>query len=210
MSVPTLPVRPPAPLPVTPTTQLAPLLTFKTLAAAIVAPLSGLNPHGAPAGYYYSAGAAAYLEDPAGTYSPAGASAPIADPGGTYSAAGASAPTTDPAGTYSSPCALTRLFLDPNPTTPATGVISFNSATAVANYYDATSFEAGLASQFFAGYAGAPATMLFTRYSGGGGRPHLYGANIINLTLKELQGIIGTLSIDFQGKAWPEPITYSA
>ena len=52
--------------------------------------------------------------------------------------------------------------------------------------------------------------MLFTRYSGGGGRPHLYGANISNLTLKELQGIIGTLSIDFQGKAWPEPITYSA
>ena len=36
LSVPTLPVRPPAPLPVTPTTQLAPLLTFKTLAAAIV------------------------------------------------------------------------------------------------------------------------------------------------------------------------------
>ncbi len=172
--------------------------------------LAALNPHGAPAGYYYKAGAAAYIEDPAGTYSPAGASAPIADPGGTYSAAGASAPTTDPAGTYSSPYALTRLFLDPNPTTPATGVLSFNSATAVANYYGATSFEASLANEFFAGYGGAPATMLFTRYSGGGGRPHLYGANISNLTLKYLQSISGSLSIDFQGSTWPEPITYSA
>ena len=172
---------------------------------------SALNPNGAPAGYYYSAAAAAYLEDPAGTYSPAGASAPIADPGGTYSAAGAGAPTRDPAGTYSSPYALTRLFLDPNPTTPATGVLSFNSATAVANYYGATSFEAGLANQFFAGYGGSPATMLFTRYSAGGGRPHLYGANIVNLTPKELQNINGSsLSITFQSLSIPfQQYTYS-
>jgi hypothetical protein len=175
------------------------------------AKLSALDPHGAPAGYFYKAGASAYLEDPAGTYSPAGASAPIADPGGTYSAAGASAPTTDPPGTYSSPYALTRLFLDPNPTTPATGVLSFNSASAVANYYGATSFEAGLANQFFAGYAGAPATMLFTRYSAGGARPHLYGANLVgSLTPKDLQNISGSLSITFQGLTWPVPITYSA
>ena len=178
--------------------------------------------NGPPTGYYYySGGAAVYIGNPAGapsppgaspagTYRPAGASAPIADPGGTYSAAGASAPTTDPAGTYSSPYALTRLFLDPNPTTPATGVLSFNSATAVANYYGATSFEASLADEFFAGYAGAPATMLFTRYSGGGGRPHLYGANISYLTLKDLQSISGSLLITFQGSTWPEPITYSA
>jgi len=104
---------------------------------------------------------------------------------------------------------LTRLFLDPNTTTSATGVLSFNSAAAVADYYGATSFEASLANEFFAGYGGAPATMLFTRYSGGGGRPHLYGANISNLTLKDLQSISGTLSIDFQGLTWPEPITYS-
>src|SRR5271166_7016455 len=37
----------------------------------------------------------------------------------------------------------------------------------------------------------------------------LYGANISNLTLKDLQSISGTLSIDFQGLTWPEPITYS-
>ena len=184
-------------------------------------------PNGPSTGYYYyTAGAATYIGNPpgphrvgpspelsglnpAGTYSPAGASAPIADPGGTYSAAGASAPTTDPAGTYSSPYALTRLFLDPNPTTPATGVLSFNSATAVADYYGATSFEASLANEFFAGYGDAPATMLITRYSGGGGRPHLYGANLSNLTLEQLQSISGTLLIDFQGIPYSGPINFS-
>ncbi len=99
-----------------------------------------------------------------GTYCPAGASAPIADPGGTYSARGASAPTTDPAGTYSSPYALNRLFLVGLNNTPDNAVLSFNSATAVANYYGATSREASLANEFFAGYAGTSATMLFTRY----------------------------------------------
>jgi hypothetical protein len=168
----------------------------------------GASAHGAPAGYYYKAGATGYIEDPPGTYSPAGATAPIADPGGTYSAAGASAPTTDPAGTYSSPYALTRLFLDPNPTTPATGVLSFNSAAAVADYYGETSFEASLAKEFFAGYGDTSATMLFTRYSAGGDRPHLYGGNLSNnLTPKDLQN--GSLSITFDGLTWPEPVTYS-
>ncbi len=145
--------------------------------------------------------AAAEIADPAGTYSPAGASAPIADPGGTYSAAGASAPTTDPAGTYSSPYALNRLFLNGTPNTPGTGsVLSFNSAESVANYYGVTSIEASLANEFFAGYAGLSATMLFARYSTlGGERSHLVGANISNLTLHKLRSINGSLSINFEG-----------
>ena len=98
-----------------------------------------IDPNGAPAGYYYQAGATAYIEDPAGTYSLAGATAPTADPGGTYSAAGASAPTQDPAGTYSSPYALDRLFLTAANTTPTNVVLSFQSATAVANYFGVTS-----------------------------------------------------------------------
>ncbi len=50
-----------------------------------------LNPNGAPAGYYYQAGATAYLIDPAGTYS-GGRERATTDPAGTYSGAGASAP----------------------------------------------------------------------------------------------------------------------
>jgi hypothetical protein len=149
--------------------------------------------------------AAAEIVSPPGTYCPAGASAPIADPGGTYSAAGTSAPTTDPAGTYGSPYALDRLFLmADNLEEPTDAVLSFHSLTAVENYFGVTSSEASLATQFFAGYNGTPATMLFSRYSLGGQRPHLFGGDVSNLTLNQLQSISGSLSITFQG--W----TYSA
>ena len=123
---------------------------------------------------------------------------PIADPGGTYSAAGASAPTTDPAGTYSSPYALNRLIIDWQQNTPANVVLSFNSATAVENYYGATSREASLAKEFFAGYGGTSATLSFTRY-GNGQRPHLLGANIAADSLTTLQAINGTFSLTFDG-----------
>ncbi len=127
--------------------------------------------------------AAAKIVPPPGTYLPRGASAPITDPGGTYCAAGASKPTTDPAGTYSSPYALNRLFLEWKNTTPDNAVLSFNSVAAVENYYGATSSEASLAKEFFAGYGDTSATMLFTRM-GIRQRPHLLGANISNLTLQ--------------------------
>jgi hypothetical protein len=161
-----------------------------------------IDPGGAPPGYYYDAAANSYVKDPPGTYSTGGATLPIADPGGTYSAAGASAPTTDPAGTYSSPYALNRLVIVGSDTTPANAVLSFQSITAVANYYGATSPETSLAKEFFATkYAGA-ATMLFTRF-GLGQRPHLLGANISNLTLtpgpNSLQNISGSIAITFDG-----------
>src|SRR3984957_2085704 len=166
-----------------------------------------------PGTYIAAAGAtsaAAQIADPAGTYSAAGASAPIADPGGAYSAAGASAPTTDPAGTYSSPYALNRLFIEGGPNTPGNAVLSFNSATAVANYYGATSPESQLANEFFAGYYGTSATMLFTRFSPlGGERSHLLGANISNLTPSQLQSINGSLSITLQGTTYSGSINLS-
>jgi Protein of unknown function (DUF3383) len=152
--------------------------------------------------------AATKIASPPGTYLPPGASAPTTDPGGTYSAAGASAPTMDPAGTYSSPYALNRLFLEAENTTPANSVLSFNSATAVANYYGARSKEASLANEFFAGYGGASATMLFTR-TGSMRRPHLLGANISNLSLSQLQSISGSLAITFQGYTYSGPINLS-
>ena len=92
---------------------------------------------------------------------------------------------------------------------PQTAVLSFSSATAVANYYGATSAQASLANEFFAGYAGTSATMLFTRYTAAGERPHLLGANISNLTLSQLQSISGSLSITFQGYTYSGSINLS-
>ncbi len=190
-----------------------------SVAAETVDPAGTYSPAGASAPTLAGAGTyipvtgstsvAAEIADPPGTYSPAGASAPSADPGGTYSAAGASAPTTDPAGTYSSPYALNRLFIGGNNQTPANSVLSFNSATAVANYYGVTSAEASLANEFFAGYSGTSATMLVTRYTAGGDRPHLLGANISTLTLNQLQSISGSLSIVFQGYTYSGSVNLS-
>src|SRR5580658_670514 len=135
---------------------------------------------------------------PPGTYLPPGATAPMTDPGGTYSGSGATAPTTDPAGTYSTPYELNRLFIEANQITPANAVISFTSETAVANYYGSTSREASEAEEFFAGYAGTSATMMFTRI-GLGQRPHLLGNNIGNLTLTQLQSINGSVALTFDG-----------
>jgi hypothetical protein len=168
-----------------------------------------LNPNGAPPGYYYQTGATAYIEDAAGTYSLAGASTPTADPAGTYSAAGASAPTTDPAGTYSGLYALNRLILDPdnNDLSPYQ-TLSFNSATAVANYFGATSLEAQLADEFFAGY-GSSATLLFARYPVAGSRAHLFGGDISNMTLAQLQAINGSITITSQGYTFSGSINLS-
>ena len=51
--------------------------------------------------------------------------------------------------------------------------------------------------------------MLISRYDFGGARPHLYGANIIDLTLSQLQSINGSLSIDFDGYTYSGSIDLS-
>ena len=96
---------------------------------------------------------------------------------------------------------MNRLFLESKNTTPDNTVLSFNSETAVANHYGAASTEASLAKEFFAGYAGTSATMMFTRI-GLGQRPHLLGANISDLTLAELQAIDGSLALTFDGYSY--------
>jgi hypothetical protein len=105
--------------------------------------------------------------------------------------------------------ALDRLFLMADNEVPTNTVLSFQSATAVANYFGVTSQEASLANEYFAGDGGAPATMLITRYGFGGARPHLYGANVINLTLNQLQSINGSLSIEFDGYTYSGSIDLS-
>ena len=119
-------------------------------------------------GAYSAAGASAPTIDPAGSYSAAGASALTTDPAGTYSGAGASAPTPAAAGAYvfntaESQYGLDRLFLTYDNNVPLNEVLSFNSETAVANFFGEGSQEATLATDFFSGYAGSSGNMLFAR-----------------------------------------------
>jgi hypothetical protein len=67
-----------------------------------------------------------------------------------------------------------------------------------------------LAKQFFAGYTGSSANMLFTRYPDLPARAHLYRGDISNLTLADLQAIKGTLSIISQGYKFSGSSIYRA
>jgi Protein of unknown function (DUF3383)/PEP-CTERM motif len=105
--------------------------------------------------------------------------------------------------------ALDRLFLEVGDATPLGDVLSFDSETEVANYYGATSHEAKLATEFFAGYSGSSANMLFTRYPFLPARAHLYGSNVSNLTLGELQAIKGSLEITSEGYEYTGSVNLS-
>ena len=92
--------------------------------------------------------------------------------------------------TAASPYALDRLFLDSHNSIPFNTVLSFNSVTKVENYFGVSSLEAKLAKEFFSGYSGTSAHMLFDRMPLGGGRARIFGANIHGkTTLAELQAI---------------------
>ncbi len=94
---------------------------------------------------------------------------------------------------------LDRLFLEESDDTPLYKILSFNSVTAVQNYYGVVSQQASLAQEFFAGCNGCGANMLFTRFPDLPARAHLYGANISGMTISELQTISGSLKIMSQG-----------
>ena len=101
----------------------------------------------------------------------------------------------------SNPNAGTRLFLMPSDKQPLYEVLSFTDETEVANFYGVGSFQAHMASGFFAGLPkGDSATMLFTRYPELAARAHLYGGNLSGMTIQQLQAILGgSLSITSQG-----------
>ena len=94
-------------------------------------------------------------------------------------------------------------------TRPTTSVLSFNSATAVANYYGATSSGSLPGERILCRLQrhfrdnAVHAIWHWMR------RPHLLGANISNLTLNQLQSISGSLAITFQGYTYSGPINLS-
>src|ERR1700734_2579003 len=80
--------------------------------------------------------------------------------------------------TQSNPYALDRLFLTASNSVPFNEGLSFGSKAKVENYFGVNSPEAQLADDFFSGYPGSSATMLFDRFPPGGGRARIYGADL--------------------------------
>jgi Protein of unknown function (DUF3383)/PEP-CTERM motif len=121
----------------------------------------------------------------------------------------ASALLAERANAQSNPYALDRLFLAQGQSQPFDSVLSFNSVTAVENYYGVSTEEATLAQDFFAGYTGTSANMLFTRLPVLSARAHLVGGNVSNLSLAQLQAINGTISVTSQGYNYSASINLS-
>jgi Protein of unknown function (DUF3383)/PEP-CTERM motif len=97
------------------------------------------------------------------------------------------------------PDPLDRLFLTDAESVPLGQTLSFNSVAKVENYFGATSIQGKLATQYFAGYTGSSANMLFSRFPYGGGRARLFGGNIAGLSISQLDNISGPLSLTSQG-----------
>jgi hypothetical protein len=121
----------------------------------------------------------------------------------------ASASLSERANAQTNPYALDRLFLAQSQSQPLYSVLSFNSETAVENHYGASSEEATLAQDFFAGYTGTSANMLFIRLPILSARAHLVGGNASGLSLASLQAINGTISITSQGYSYSATINLS-
>jgi hypothetical protein len=90
----------------------------------------------------------------------------------------------------------TRLFIEGLDITPDNQVLNFSNATAVGNYYGASSYEYNMARTYFTGPYASSATMEFVRDSNGQ-RPHLIGANLANIPFSQLQNINGPISLTF-------------
>ncbi len=111
------------------------------------------------------------------------------------------------ANAQTNPYALDRLFLMEPAATPAGEVLTFNSEVAVANYFGAGSEQASLAKEFFRGYTGSSANMLFTRFPYLPARAHLYGEHMITPTLSQLKS--GDLSLWSEGHKYSGSVNFS-
>jgi hypothetical protein len=97
---------------------------------------------------------------------------------------------------------LNGLLLTSSTQVPIGTVQSFASATAVSDYFGASSSEAALGAVYFTGFDGSnakPGAMLVTQYPTASVAAYLRGGDISNMTLVALQALSGTLSVVIDG-----------
>jgi len=110
---------------------------------------------------------------------------------------------------------LNGLFLTKNSRVPIGQVLSFpNDGVSVAKYFGASSHEVDEANVYFAGFNGStqkPATLLFTQYNVAAVPAYLRGGPVNQLTIPQLQGLSGSLTVLVDGYARSAPsVTLSA
>lgn len=105
-------------------------------------------------------------------------------------------------GTGGNPLSLNAVFATQDPSVPIGTVKSFPSATAVSNWFGAQSPEADLAGKYFSGYSigtSLPSTLYFAQYNEAAVAAYLRGGNMSAVTLTQLQGFSGTLTVVVDG-----------
>ena len=104
------------------------------------------------------------------------------------------------------------LILSTSTRVPVGTVASFPNAIAVEDYFGPTATEATIAGIYFQGYEGAtktPGSILFTQYNSAAVAAYLRGGNVSSVTLTQLQGYSGTLSVTINGTVKSASISLS-
>lgn len=103
--------------------------------------------------------------------------------------------------------AMNAVFVDNSGDTsiPLGTVQEFGSYASVAAWYGSNSVQAALAGIYFAGYNGGtalPSALYFTQYNSGSVAAYLRGGSLSGVTLAQIQGLSGTISINIDGTAY--------
>ncbi|MDB5280876.1 MAG: hypothetical protein JWR61_5831, partial [Ferruginibacter sp.] len=100
---------------------------------------------------------------------------------------------------------LNGLMLTQNTRVPVGKVLSFpNDGVSVASYFGASSAEATVAAIYFNGFNGSsqkPASILFAQYNAAAVAAYLRGGPVNQITIAQLQGLTGSLSVLMDGYA---------
>jgi len=101
------------------------------------------------------------------------------------------------------PLSLNAVFLTTDDSIPIGTAMPFGSVTAVEDWFGPNAPESILAGQYFQGYSLAsvlPSTLWFYQYNPAAVAGYLRGGALTNVSLTELQGFSGTLTIEIDGE----------
>lgn len=105
-------------------------------------------------------------------------------------------------GTGGSPLSFNSVYLTSNENVPANEVISFASASGVAEFFGETSAEYAAAVTYFNGYNNStikPSALFFYRYNANGIGAYIRGIDLSAMTLTDLQALTGNVSVKIGG-----------
>lgn len=103
------------------------------------------------------------------------------------------------------PLSLNAIFLTADTSVPIGSVLSFPDDESVADYFGASSREAQMSTIYFAGYDNSttkPSTLYIAQYNAGAVAAYLRSGSFEGVTLTQLQGISGVLTVTVDAVAY--------